>query len=300
MLYFFERSLELIYRINPKVYVFIAVVAVSFSFVFIRMSSAEPIIIAFYRVFLTLPVLIPLMLKKKYNEFKSINIKSNFIFMLTGLMLALHFTCWNASLNITSVASAVILITMHPLFIVILSAIFLKEKFYYKAIIGVILALIGCIIISSGDFSINKNVFIGDVIAILGAAFFALYFLIGKIKRDSFSGLTYITMIYIWCSFFLFIASVISGKPIIGYSALDYYSFFSLAFVCTLIGHGLLNYSLKYVKTVFISTSVLGEAIISIILAFIIFNEIPSVWHYSGSSLTLYGIYLYNKNETKL
>jgi RsiW-degrading membrane proteinase PrsW (M82 family) len=74
--------------------ILVAVVAVSFSAIFIRWSNAHPFVIAAYRMGITCLILLPLVLIKYRDEFKKIQ-KSEFVFMVAiGMILALHFASY--------------------------------------------------------------------------------------------------------------------------------------------------------------------------------------------------------------
>ena len=61
------------------------------------------------------------------TQFIHITAKEMLIMSVIGIILALHFTFWITSLNYTSVASSVILVTSHPILVAPLSFFLLKE-----------------------------------------------------------------------------------------------------------------------------------------------------------------------------
>jgi drug/metabolite transporter (DMT)-like permease len=116
--------------------ILIAVVAVSFSAILIRWSDSHPFVIAAYRMGITSLILLPLVLAKYISEIKKIK-RNELIFMIAiGMILALHFGSWIASLEETSVASSVILVTSHPLFVAIVSHYIFREKLQTIGYIG--------------------------------------------------------------------------------------------------------------------------------------------------------------------
>ncbi|MDD2372976.1 MAG: EamA family transporter, partial [Syntrophomonadaceae bacterium] len=63
------------------------------------------------------------------------------------------------------------------------------------------------------------------------------------------------------------------------------------------VGHGVLNWALKYVKAPIVAVSILGESVGASILAYIIFGELLLWYQIIGGILILVGIYIAASNE---
>lgn len=203
---------------NPYLAVVLAVLAMSLASIFIRLSTAHPLIIAFYRMAFTVLVLAPFALAPaERKELLGMSRRDMATASLAGLFLAIHFTVWNTSLEYTTVASSTVLVTMQPLFVVTLGYIFLKEKISPKSMAGAALALTGSILVGAGDFQIGGKALLGDVLAFSGAFFIAVYFLIGRRLRVKLSLFPYVFFVYGTAALFLFIASLWAGLSFFPY-----------------------------------------------------------------------------------
>lgn len=273
-----------------KIYIVLAigVFIISFSGIIIKVITAPALIIAFYRVFLTSIFLTPLFLTKYRDSLK-------FFFdirpALVGFLLALHFYAWISAVQLTNVANAVIFIAIQPLFTLLLEYLFAREDVRKGAITGVVLALIGSIIISFSDFYIILTRFYGDMLAILAAFLAACYLFLGRSFRKEIKYIPYIYILYTYCAFFLFIFVLISGHSFTGYSNINYLYILLLALGPTLIGHSVLNLSIRYVPATIVSLAILGEPIITTVLALIILGESLTKATIVGGILILYGIF---------
>ena len=273
-----------------KIYIVLAigVFIISFSGIIIKVITAPALIIAFYRVFLTSIFLTPLFLTKYRDSLK-------FFFdirpALVGFLLALHFYAWISAVQLTNVANAVIFIAIQPLFTLLLEYLFAREDVRKGAITGVVLALIGSIIISFSDFYIILTRFYGDMLAILAAFLAACYLFLGRSFRKEIKYIPYIYILYTYCAFFLFIFVLISGHSFTGYSNINYIYILLLALGPTLIGHSVLNLSIRYVPATIVSLAILGEPIITTVLALIILGESLTKATIVGGILILYGIF---------
>src|SRR5699024_9487306 len=113
---------------NPYIAVVIGVIAVSTSAIFVKLAAGAPSgIIAFYRLFLAVLMMSPIIFVKYKQEFRSITKRDWTLATISGVFLALHFILWFESLNYTSVASSVVLVTLQPVFAFIGTYIFFGE-----------------------------------------------------------------------------------------------------------------------------------------------------------------------------
>jgi len=280
--------------LNPYLAVLLAVICVSTSSIFVRLSTAHPMMIAFYRMGLSALFLAPLALNRSgRKELQEMNSRDIIAAIIAGLFLAVHFTVWNMSLEYTSVASSTVLVTMQPLFVVTLGYIFFKEKISTKSMAGAALALAGSILVGAADFQIGGKALLGDILAFSGAFFIAVYFLIGRQLRVKLSLFPYVFFVYGSAAAFLFIANLLAKIPFYPYPPLDWLWFLALTIIPTIGGHTVYNWALRYVKTIVVSVSILGEPVGATILAFLIFREIPGGLQLLGDLIIITGLYIF-------
>lgn len=269
----------------------VAVLAVSTAAILIRFSEANPIAISFYRMFFScLIFLFPFL--NNLNNFYSVKKREFAYSILSGAFLAFHFAFWIYSLNLTSIASSVVLVSSHPLIVLFISDHFLGESIDKKSYFSVILALFGVFIILLGDLSFRDWSVLGDFFALIGMLFLAGYLSIGKVVRKKASTVFYVFVAYFVASLVLGVLSFVFETTFKIYGLNEYLIFISLAVVPTFLGHSIYNWSLRYVRADFVSISLLGEPVLSSFLAIIFFSEIPPLLTVFGAIITLFGVYL--------
>lgn len=275
------------------------VISVSFAAIFIKLSTAPPLIISFYRMFFAtlLLILYSSYRGEVFSEMKKLKGKDSLLLVLAGFFLSVHFGFWITSLSHTSVTSSVVLVTTQPIFIVLIESAFLGKKPSKNFLIGLSVAALGSFLIGFGDFHGSEFALLGDLLALLGAAMAAGYFLIGGEVRSRINILPYILTVYGISSVFLLLFIAIGGIPLFGYSYYNYSLFLLFAIVPTLIGHTAFNWLLSEIKASMVGVTILGEPIGSSILAIIFFNESPSYWVISGGSFVLLSIYFLWRQE---
>jgi drug/metabolite transporter (DMT)-like permease len=271
-------------------YLFIGIVSVSFAAIFVRLAEAPPLVIAAYRMMIAAAIITPIFLAKPRGLPKKLIKRDVLLILLSSVALALHFVLWISSLQYTSIASSVVIVTCHPVFVAVISFFLWRERLNRKAILGIAVALGGVVIINYGGFTLGAEAILGDLLALLAAVTVVIYLLVGRYMRAKVSLLTYLSLVYIGAALILLAAMLIAGYSFTGYSANTYLMFLLLALIPQLIGHSVFNKALRMVPATVVSVAILGEPIGAIILGYIILGEGITAIEAIGSMLTLGGI----------
>ncbi|WP_075982702.1 DMT family transporter [Bacillus massilinigeriensis] len=287
-------------KVNPYVVLAIGVLSVSASAILVKVSSSPSGVIAFYRLFFSVLFMLPLFLLKYVSELKLITKKDWIFSIVSGVFLAFHFILWFESLNYTSVASSTVLVTLQPLFAFIGTFLFFKERFSGKAILSCIVAIIGSIIISWGDFKISGMALFGDFLALIACALVTAYLMFGQTVRQRLSLITYTFVVYSFSAITLFVYVLIVHEPLIPDVQSDWVYFILLALIPTLMGHTLFNWSLKWISTSTISMAILFEPVGATIMAFYLLNESVTWTQILGGIIVVGGIMLFLLDERKV
>ncbi|MDM8100111.1 DMT family transporter [Oceanobacillus oncorhynchi] len=279
---------------NPKAAVVIGVFSISTSAILVRLATEAPAsIIANYRLLFAVLLLLPFILFHYKHEFKRISTKNWWLSILAGIFLALYFILWFESLNYTSVASSVVLISLQPIFAFIGTYFIFGERFSSGAIISIFIVLLGGLIIGSGDFQLSGEVIYGDMLALLGAIAVTIYFLSGQHVRKNVSLITYTFIVYGISTVILTLFNLIRQESFFSYPANHWWIFIALAIIPTFLGHSLFNWSLKWLSTSTISMAIVFEPIGASILAFLILNETPTWAQFLGGTIIVFGLFLF-------
>ncbi len=277
-----------------KIIIILGVLGVSFSAIFVRFSDAPSIVMVFYRMFFASMVLIPIALLKKREELFSINKKQLILCVISGILLGLHFLSYFESLQHTSVANAVVLVDTEVFFVALAIIFIFKQSISKAAWIAIIITFIGSIVIALAGISGYTNPMFGNTLALLGAIFMTGYTLIGSRVRKNVSTTVYTALVYGTSAITIFILSLFMNVSLVGYRPINIGMGFCLALFCTLLGHSVFNWGLKYESASYISAVKLLEPVFATIISIFLFSEIPSMQVVIGGLLVLFGIYLYS------
>jgi drug/metabolite transporter (DMT)-like permease len=285
-------------RTRCQLSLIIATIAVSGASIFIRFCKSAAVVIAFWRLFLAVIFLMPFLTNKKIrNQFHPfINWKYQRIFLVSGFFLSLHFLSWFQSIKFTTVAVSVIVVNTSPIWVIVFSFLLFRETISKFQFIGLIIGLIGLFIITSpsNPTEFSETFHIGIILALIGAVMVTFYFIIGKRMRDHHTvpNIPYVLFVNFFCSFFLFIFSLLLNENILSFPLEDFIWFIALAIGPSLLGHALYTYAMKSLSAQTVSLTVIGESVGASLLGWIILNEILPPSTLIGGILVFIGIYL--------
>jgi drug/metabolite transporter (DMT)-like permease len=272
------------------------VVAVSWSAILVREADAPALVIASYRLILAAVPMGALALwrsfPRKDRAPEPITTKAIWPLALSAGFLAAHFAFWIASLQHTSVVTAVVLMAMQPLIVGLASPLLLREPVHRQVWFALAVALAGVVTMGIAHANEGFGELQGDLYAILGGFFAACYLLVGRSVRVETSWLRYVGVVYPITAVFLFAVTLVARDPLTGYSAKTLVMIALMALGPQLIGHSSINWSLGYLPVMLVAMAILVEPIGATTLAALILHEYPSAPEMAGALLVLVGVYL--------
>jgi drug/metabolite transporter (DMT)-like permease len=278
----------------------VAVVAVSTSAILIRLSDAPKGPMAFWRVVLTWLLLAPLAYRGR-AEFAKLHGHDLLSALLAGLALAAHFAAWFESVDRTTVAASVTLVTTQPAFVAVAAALLLRESLSRKRALGIGVALAGSALMSLEGLltpGTAPEPLFGNALALAGAVFAAAYVLAGRSVRQRVTLTPYVTVVYVVCALGLLGYTLVLGDSLVAYPPHEWLLFLGMAIGPGLFGHTVINWALAHVKSSVVSVSLVGEPVGSTLLALLILSEVPGPITVGGGAVVLTGIFVTSRART--
>ena len=269
----------------------IGIFAISTSAILIRWSSSEPLVIGSYRQTFATFLFLPFLLKDKFQEILNLSSREIFELLIIGILLGAHFGFWISSVKATSVAASVLLGTCHIVYVSIIGWVVFGEKLSSRGIIGTVIALAGIIILFWGDLVEDPGNFKENFLAFISGILAGLYYLGGRKHRRNISLPTYAFVVYLSSAIIMWFVVIIQGLEYKSMPNSELQLFFLMALVPTLLGHTMQNWALAFLPAYIISITLLAEPVGSGLLAWYIFNEVPSLGVLVGGLIVLVGVY---------
>jgi drug/metabolite transporter (DMT)-like permease len=265
------------------------VLAVSAAAIFIRLAEAPAVTIAFWRCALGVALLLPAAIVRRERFPKG---KTLYIGFASGVALGAHFGFWISSLDYTSVAASVVLVSTQPVFVAVFAYVLFGERTSPLSFAGILIALAGTAIIA-GDDSVGSAAIFGNTLALIGAVTVAVYVLIGRSSRTGGVGvLPYSIVVYSAAAITLLGAALLLHARIWGYSIETWFWIAAITLGPQIMGHTVFNWALRYVEASIVSGTILAEPVVSALLAWVILAEKPGLLTVLGGVVVLAGLFL--------
>ena len=264
-----------------RLIVILGVVGVSLSAVFVRWSTAPSLVLATYRMAFAAALLTPLAWRRR-EEFRALRRRELGLSLLSGAFLGCHFACYFEALRWTSIASAVVLVDAEVLFVALATVLILRRRLSGRAWLAVLLAFGGSVTVALADGSAGADALRGDFLALAGALCMAVYTMLGAVCRRELS-----TTVYTWLMYASAAGTVLVFAP----TPRD------MAVFCTLLGHSVFSWGLKFLSPAFIATAKLLEPVFASVWGLFLFAERPGAQVILGGGVVLLGVVLYSREE---
>jgi len=213
------------------------------------------------------------------------------LFAAIGLIAALHFGLYIASLSYTSIAHSLALVYTAPIFVALFSWLFLKEEMSRRKWLGTLVAVVGVAILAGFEPEFNRRMFWGDLLALGSAICFGLYSVAGRSQRNRYSLFAYAGSVYALAALWLLPAAAINLTPG-GYTGRAIASILALGLLPLALGHTLYNAALRRTRATPVNLIATQEVTGGVILGMLLLQEIPSLNSLAGALITLAGIVL--------
>jgi drug/metabolite transporter (DMT)-like permease len=206
--------------------------------------------------------------------------------VLAGVMLGIHMSSWLESLAFASVAVSTTIVCTHALFSSLFSSL-IGEPPKKSQIGGILISLVGVFFLSGAD---PRSTIEGVLLALIGAISGGAYFTLGRISRHKTNLTNYLLVTYFTAALISLFFALITGEQLVGFRLSSWIYLLLLALIPNVIGHSLLNLSLRYSTATTVTGTVLGEPVGATILAYFILNQHPPVMVYVYMIVVLFGV----------
>ncbi|PGH43628.1 EamA family transporter [Micromonospora sp. WMMA1996] len=271
----------------------LAVAAVSSSAPLVAFAAAPALAIAFWRNTLSVAVLGPVALARRRAELRSLTVgpgrREGFYCVLSGAALAAHFATWMPSAQLTTVAAATALGATQPVWQGLIAR-WQGRRLPVAVWAGIGVAVLGAALATGADFAVSGRAFGGDLLAVVGGMFAAVYTAFGERARASISTTTYTTICYGVCAVILLVVCLLGGVRLHGWDGATWLAIIGLVAGAQLLGHSMFNYALHRVSATTVSVLILLEAPGAALIGWVWLGQLPRPLALPGLALLLAGV----------
>jgi drug/metabolite transporter (DMT)-like permease len=211
-------------------------------------------------------------------------------FALYGLVAALHFLFYIASLSYTTIAHSLAIVYTAPVFVTLFAAVLLNEKIRARQWLGLPVVVVGIAILAGFEPRMDSQMLFGDLLALGSAICFGLYSVAGRRERAAYPLLRYAGLVYLAAALWLLPAAIVGGIGQVEVGSLA--AVVALGVFPLAIGHTLYNASLRRVHPTYVNLVSTQEVTIGVLLGYLLLGEAPGPSSLVGGGLSLIGVAL--------
>jgi drug/metabolite transporter (DMT)-like permease len=277
----------------------LGLVCISFSAIFTRLAQTPGTVSAVYRVAIAAVVLAPLFVRRVRRGKVASSPRIWLLAAAAGLFFVLDLAFWNTSLFLTNAANSTLMANDAPIIVGLVALLIFHERLRMTYWLGLAVALCGMGIIVGLDLVRGSGLGVGDLLALLAGIFYALYMLViqrVRIWMDTLSSLWISTVVG---TVALVALNSVLGRPMWGFTPSQYLSLFALGLISQVAGYLAINYALGHLPASVVSPTLLGQPVLTALLAVPLLGELVEPRQMIGGAVALLGIFLVNRSVAR-
>ena len=291
---------ENLHRANNFILLAGGAALIGFAPIFVRWSEMSPSWILFYRMLLTLPML--LLINLYLNKSLIFKVRSNktiSIAFIAAFAFTIDLTLWHWSMTMTSISNSTIIVNSAPIFVALIYFLFFKESLNRQFFISLGVTYLGVVGLILSANSYTSGNLMGDILSLIAAFFYATYLVfISRLGNEEALSIIFYTSLF--CCIFSLPVALIESPQILPPSIDEWINLFLLALLCQVGGQYMITYSIARISPAVGSIGLLLQPVTATICAAYIFAELINITQMFFICVALLGIYLARINVTKL
>ena len=274
-------------------YLHIAVMLFGLAGVVAQFVEVSAVMVALGRVVCSSAVLLVIALVKK-DRLRLDSKKDVFLIILTGAVMAAHWTTFFQSIQVSTVAIGTITFSTFPLFLTFLEPVVFHEKIRRQSIISAVILFIG-VLITIPEFSMANHTTIGIIWGMICSLTYAVLTLANRYFSARYAARTICLYEQGSAAIVLLPALFLVDTT---WRAQDFAGVAFVGFVCTAFAHSLYVTAQKSVKAQTAGIVSGMETVYGIVYALLFLGEIPSIRELVGGAIIL-SVAMYSSLKAK-
>lgn len=283
---------------------FIGAITIAFAPILVRLSEVGPSATGFHRFLLAIPLYwaiaatLPRPAVAEGSE-RPRTVRDFVLIAMAGVYLAADVAVWHYSIQMTTVANSTLLANVAPVFVVLGGWLLFRTRVTGTYLIGLAAAMTGVFILSRASLSLSQDHFIGDLLGILTAVFYAAYQMSVERLRKRFSTVTIMKYAIPVSALVMLPVALASGEDLLPVTLAGWGFLIALAAGPQVFGQGLIAWALAHLPVAFASVSLLVQPVTAALVAWALFGEHIGLQQGIGAVIVLGGIMLARRGSIR-
>lgn len=267
----------------------VGILALGFSAIFVRWANAPGAATSFYRMGIAVVVMAWPFYRNASRQ-KDLSRRGVAMAVWGGLFFAADLAFWTSGVLLSGATNPTLLANTAPLWVGLGALVFFRERLRLKFWAGLALAMSGAVVILGIDAGRAVEFGLGSLYGLLAAIFYGGYYLFTQRGRESLNSLTYFWISALSSAAVLLVLTLALGEPLGGYSAFTYLNFLAMGVITQVLGYLAISYALGYLPASLVSPTMLGQPVVTALLAGPLLGERISAMQVAGGVAVLVGV----------
>jgi drug/metabolite transporter (DMT)-like permease len=266
------------------------VMVCSTAVIMMNASHTHPIVLAAMRLLLASIVMAPIAWRE-YRRHEAVFTREHLRrTLLPSVIFALHMITWAYGARMTIVAQASLLVNFAPAAIPFFLHWLVGERINRWEIIGTGIALTGVLTLGIRDALAGGGSVWGNIVCFVSMLLFACYLALDRRNRDFPSIWLYMVPVYLKAGLICAVVALPWWHTYAVHDRHEWLMMIGLALLPTIIGHTVLNASMRHLRGQIVSLCNVGQFIFAGIMAWLLFHQLPPGSFYLASALVVIGV----------
>jgi drug/metabolite transporter (DMT)-like permease len=270
----------------------LGIFAISFNGIFVQLADTNGDVAGFYRLAIGALVLSVGVLWSWRKGRKRLPAGVIWLCVFAGLAHAADLGMWNTSVLLIGPGIATLLGNTAPLWVALGAWLLFRERLRPLYWVGLGIALAGAALIVGLDALQGLGRGIGNLLGLATGVAYAAYQLLTHRARALIDTMTFMWLYSGVGALALLIVSLGLKHPLVGLPTQTYLALVGMALFSHVGGWMMVNYAFGHLPVSQVTVTLLGQPILTTLLAIVFFGQLPAAWQIAGGIVTLVGIYV--------
>jgi drug/metabolite transporter (DMT)-like permease len=274
----------------------LGIICIAFSAIFVRWAGVPGTVSALYRVGIAVVMLALPFARRVARGGVTRDGRTWLLALTAGALFALELALWNTSLFMTSAANATLLANSAPIVVGLATLFLFRERLGLGYWLGLAVALMGMSLIVGHDLVRHTRLGSGDVLALAAGAAYGCYLLTTGRLRARMDTLSTLWIAGAAGCALLLPVNLVQHHALWGFTPQAYLALLGLGVTSQVVGWLAINFALGHLPAPIVSVTLLGQPILTALLAVPLLGQALSGQQAIGGLIALAGIYLVNRS----
>jgi drug/metabolite transporter (DMT)-like permease len=268
------------------------VAILGFAAIFVKWSGAPGPVTALYRMLIGAAVITPIYLVRRRSTRGPLPGRGVLMAVIGGSLFGCDMAIWMSAIEISGATMPTLAANTAPLWVGVGSIVIFRERKAPGFWTGVLIAIAGVVLVLGHNIRTTDGLAAGMIMGLIAALFYASFQLATQAGRRRIDTISFLWISTLSAAGALLIINIIMRSSLTGFSPKTYMAFVALGILVQFTAWFLINFAQGYLRASIVAPVLLGQPVLTALLAVPLLKERFTVWHIAGGLTVLAGVYI--------